>query len=65
MKRIPYQQMIQGLDQLLFNFRITNQHTTEQYAEVIDEYLQDCQWSWDDIIEYMSKEKEGPNELAN
>jgi hypothetical protein len=64
MKRIPYEQMIQGLDQLLFNFRITNEQKVEQYATEIDDYLRDCQWTWDDIIEHLIKEQE-PRELAN
>jgi len=65
MKRLPYQQMILGLDRLLLNSRITDWQSTAQHADAIDEYIEQCGWSWKDIIDYMIKETEAKNELAN
>jgi hypothetical protein len=56
MKRIPYDQMMIGLDQLLLSNQITNHEQTILYAEAIDNYLASTGWSWDLIINYMIEE---------
>jgi hypothetical protein len=55
--KITYQQMLIGLDQLMFCSHISNQSEAETYAEVIETYLQQCGWSWDLILKEMSNEK--------
>ena len=56
MKRIPYNQMMIGLDQLLLSNQITNHQQAEVYAEAIDNYLAATGWSFDDIIQHMIEE---------
>jgi len=55
--KVPYHQMLIGLDQLMFCSPIANQVEAETYAEVIEAYLKQNGWSWDLILKEMSNEK--------
>jgi hypothetical protein len=48
--RIPYNQMVIGLDRLMFHLPIENQQQAEDRAATIDAYLEACGYSWDDLI---------------
>lgn len=58
MKKISYEQMIMGLDQLFMGGKISNQEEAERRADTIDAYLEGCGWDWDSILEAMSSEPE-------
>lgn len=58
MKRIPYAQMILGLDQLFMGGQIKNQEEAEKRADTIDAYLEACGWTWDSLLEHMSNEND-------
>jgi hypothetical protein len=58
-KRLPYNQMVIGLDQLMFSNQIINQEQAEMYAEAINNYLKQCGWDWDQVINYMAEESDG------
>jgi hypothetical protein len=59
MKRISYNQMVIGLDQLMFSNQITNREQAEMYAAAINEYLTQCGWDWNSVISYMAEEDDG------
>lgn len=58
MKRIPYNQMIMGLDQLFMGGKISNQEEAERRADTIDAYIEGCGWDWDSILDYIGEEYE-------
>jgi hypothetical protein len=60
MKRIPYSQLVIGLDKLFFGDHIDTQEQAEQRADTIDAYLEACGWNWDSILEEMCREETGP-----
>lgn len=60
MKRIPYQQMVIGLDKLFFGGTITNGDQAEERADTIEAYLEGCGWDWDSVLEEMCREETHP-----
>jgi hypothetical protein len=48
--RIPYNQMVIGLDRLMFHLPIENQQQALERAATIDAYLEACGWNWDDLL---------------
>jgi hypothetical protein len=56
-KKIPYNQMIAGLDRLLFGSVLTNQQEAEDRIETIEAYLEGTGYCWDDIINRMIDEE--------
>jgi type I site-specific restriction endonuclease len=56
MKRIPYSQLVIGLDQLFFGGKIENMEQAEERADTIDAYLEANGWDWDSVLEEMSRE---------
>ena len=57
MKRLSYEQMVLGLDQLFFGGKLSNQDEAVERADTIDAYIEACGWSWDSILEHMSHEE--------
>ena len=57
MKRIPYSQLVIGLDRLFFGGKITNQEQAGERAETIEAYLEGCGWDWDSVIDEMCREE--------
>lgn len=57
MKKIPFNQMIIGLDDLFFRGKPLQciQDGMER-VDTIEAYLEGCGWSWDDIISRMADE---------
>jgi hypothetical protein len=60
MKRIPYSQLVIGLDRLFFGGKITDMNQAEERAETIEAYLEGCGWDWDSILEEMCREEASP-----
>jgi hypothetical protein len=52
MKKIPFDQMIIGLDNLFFK----DHYDVVKDADLIDAYIEGCGWDWGSILEYLSKE---------
>lgn len=59
-KRIPYSQLVIGLDQLFFGGKIENQDQAQDRAETIEAYLEACGWNWDMVLEEMCREETHP-----
>jgi len=57
MKRIPWSQLTLELDRLFFGGHIANQEEALQRADTIDAYLEACGWTWDLVLEEMSREE--------
>jgi hypothetical protein len=54
--RLPYSQMVLGLDKLFFGDRLDNIEDAENRIETIDAYMEACGWSWDDMLNYNEAE---------
>lgn len=59
MKKIPYQQLVIGLDKLFFGGKIENRGQAEERADTIEAYLEGCGWDWDSVLEEMCHENDG------
>lgn len=57
MKKLPYNQLVLGLDKLFFGDKIENQEQAEERIDTIEAYLEACGWSWDSILEEMCREE--------
>jgi hypothetical protein len=57
MKRIPWSQLTLELDRLFFGGHIANMTEAEQRADTIEAYLEACGWTWDLVLEEMSREE--------
>ena len=52
MKRLSYNQMVLGLDQLFFSDKLENMEQAEERADTIEAYLESCGWTWDELLNY-------------
>lgn len=59
MKRLPYNQMVVGLDKLFFGYISKDDDQDQERLDTIEAYLEACGWSWDDIIKEMLHEEVG------
>lgn len=57
MKRLSYEQMIIGLDQLFFEGKLSSQIEAEERVDTIEAYIEACGWNWDSILEHTSHEE--------
>jgi hypothetical protein len=57
MKRIPYDQMITGLDALFFSKPLQSIAEAIERVEIIEAYLDSCGYTWDDILDHMLAEE--------
>lgn len=48
-KRIPYDQLVIGLDKLFFARKLENMEQAEEQADIIEAYMEACGWTWDDL----------------
>lgn len=57
--RLPYNQMVVGLDKLFFTAppQETDAQVQER-AETIEAYLEACGWSLDDLVEHLVHEED-------
>lgn len=51
-KRIPYDQLVIGLDKLFFGRKLENMEQAEEQDEIIQAYMEACGWTWDDLLNY-------------
>jgi hypothetical protein len=67
MRRVPFSQMVIGLDKMFFGTQLGGMHATSLQADAIDQYLVNCGWDWDSVIEYMCNEQDlnNPNRASN
>lgn len=56
-KKIPYEQLVIGLDKLFFGRKLENQDQAEEQADTIDAYLEACGWNWDLVLEEICREE--------
>lgn len=56
MVRVPYSQLVIGLDQLFMGGKIENMDQAVERADTIEAYLEACGWNWDTVLEEMSRE---------
>ncbi len=56
--KIPYSQMIMGLDALFFGGELKNDQDALERADTIDAYLEGCGYTWDDVLEGMCHEED-------
>lgn len=63
-KKIPYEQLVIGLDKLFFGGKIENLEQAEERADTIEAYMEACGWTWDELINY-EKTSNVPAESGN
>lgn len=51
-KKIPYEQLVIGLDKLFFGRKLENMEQATEQADTIEAYMEACGWSWDDLLNY-------------
>lgn len=57
MKRISYEQMIIGLDNLFFSNPVQSVKQATERIETIEAYLDSCGYTWDDILNHILAEE--------
>lgn len=50
--RLPYHQLVLGLDKLFFGDTLNNMQQAEERIDTIDAYMESCGWTWDELINY-------------
>lgn len=55
--KIPFDQMVIGLDKIMFGADSIHYDKVEDHADAVKAYLEGCGWSWDLVIEEMSREE--------
>lgn len=51
-KKIPYEQLVIGLDKLFFGRKLENMEQATEQADTIEAYMEACGWTWDDLLNY-------------
>lgn len=55
--KLPYEQMVIGLDKLFFQGNLSSLQQATDRIETIDAYLEACGWTWDMVLEQLANEK--------
>ena len=58
--KLPYEQMVIGLDRLFFQGDLGSLQQANDRMETIDAYLEACGWTWDMVLEQLANEKTPP-----